>query len=221
MNDIKAGFDSAQDLLDFLIAKKFDYIHRFKIIYFKGMYYGVAFQSCNKEIVVMKYIVWYQDEGEMVVADSKNFMAHDIPYNITSEVARDIIDTIHKDMLNLDDSLSIYKVVKNKKDGSYKIRVYLGLKNCFYVLVGLYFYNVYYNSDNFDDMKMYFKHYLSYKKFLEIPGVQINPFRSHAIAVIDNKKYFLPIIFSAKYKPYYGVVVNTGILKSGIKEIDY
>lgn len=209
MNDIKPGFKTIADILDFIKKGKFSFVEEFKIIRFRNQYYAVAYQSSKKEVIIMRDFIWYMSEySEVTLLNTKDFNSNKIPYSKLKSKAINVSPAIYNDMLNIDPDMKIYKVVKDNEDIT--IKDYYTSMNIFYVILGLYFYDQKYALNELEKLIPYFKNCADFLQLFDYDITSINPFRGLAYRTINGIDYEVPYSFDyvLKSNGKYGMVFS-------------
>lgn len=209
MNDIKPGFKTIEDILDFIKKANFSFVEEFKIIRFRNQYYAVAYQSSKKEVIIMRDFIWYMSEsGEVTLLSTNDFNSNKIPYSKLKSRAKNVSPAIYNDMLNIDSEMKIYKIVKDNED--IIVKDYYTSMNIFYVIVGLYFYNQKYTLKEIKKLVPYFKNCSDFLQLFDYDITSVNPFRGLAHITINGVEYEIPYRFDyiLKSNGKYGMVFS-------------
>lgn len=207
MNDIKPGFETIEDILDFIKKGQFSFVEEFKIIRFRNQYYAVAYQSSKKEVIIMRDFIWYMsDASEVTLLNTNDFNSNKIPYSKLKSRAINVSPAIYNDMLNIDPNMKIYKIVKDNE--CITVKDYNTSMNIFYVILGLYFYDYKYELDNIEKLIPYFKNYTDFLQLFNYDITSINPFRGLAYRNIKGIECEIPYSFDyvLKSNGKYGIV---------------
>lgn len=165
------GFKTKDDLLEWVFDKSLP-IEHLVVIKFLDMFYGVCFESFEKEIIIGKTQTWVYNGSKMNVYVSKDFH---------SEIKIDGLKKkkfysqgIYTNLLSIDRSIEI---INNDRD----ISKYEYAKS-YVILLGLTFFTsdtAYFKRDELELLSTYFINYGYFHKiFNKKTVVSINPFLS-------------------------------------------
>lgn len=165
---IHKGFDTIDDLKEYVAKKNIDYKH-IAVIKFLGMYYAIAFEYYNREFMVGKNNYFYTNDRYMLIqGKTPNFKPK---FHPTFLYKKDYTHfQLYYDLEMIDENIDILK-----EDVSIKENVYA---KAYAIILGLTFFSSYIKRDELEILDYYFKDNYSYI-FREKPGVLgINPFKA-------------------------------------------
>lgn len=173
--EIFDGYNSKENLIHDLKKLNLNLNH-VAIIEFLNMFYAVCIDGFNKEIIIGSENIIYRNGVHMVriyqYYKLKNFK---LPYKINGIDKRIFHHTqIYSDLKKIDNNITIY-IIKNNKWTNITEYKY---SKTYAILLGLPFYNTFFNKDEYVLLSPYFDigYYLKLYKEKNIIG--INPFMS-------------------------------------------
>ena len=149
---------------------------RFAVVRFKGVFYAVAFENFQKEIIFGANDVWYVNRDGYF--SHKNLQDFRLPYHINFLAVKKFNDSVAKELLSFDPGASV--LLYSTYAGKF-VEVDREKHHCYLTLLGITFRDEFYTPDEFWLLKPYFKpeKLEKLKSFLVQTGaVSINPFRS-------------------------------------------
>lgn len=166
---IHKGFDTIDDLKEYVAKKNIDYKH-IAVIKFLGMYYVVAFEDYNRELMIGKNNYFYTNDKYMLIqgnAQTKSFKPKFYPSFLYEKKYKHF--QLYYDLEMIDENIDILK-----EDVSIKENVYA---KAYAIILGLTFCSFYIKKDELEILDYYFSDNYSYI-FREKPSVLgINPFK--------------------------------------------
>lgn len=192
--DIYDGFQTKQELINYVDKKLEVDLEQLVIIYFLGKYYGVLFESFEKEIMIGEEQIWWRNHNKMYY--SNNVANFKKPYSIGSLRTRAFHNNqIALDLKEFDSHIAIYRIKNDRwvDISSYKY------SDTYLSLLGLTFYHCSFSYEELNLLSYYFD-YFNYQRFFKNDSVvSINPFKG-VIYYRDGKQKKMKFIVE---NPYY------------------
>lgn len=193
--EIYEGFKEYKDLINFLREKNFRDISNYRFINFKDAFYAVGLETFKKQIIIGREVVWFRDSDGYFTCEESD--KHIPTFTIDKPMEAKISDGVSRDLKELDENIKLFKVNENMN-----IVEINEPYNCYYVSLGLTFYDdVFYQPNEFWRLKDYFNDDLIDKILDLFNGkydvISINPFRN-LVKVMNNAKTII-----ARYKSIY------------------
>ena len=172
--DIYEGYDTAFELMNAVenAGLNKDYI---VVIKFLDMYYGVFFESLEKEIIIGKNKVWFRDNYIMYCG---NLDRINLPYKINSLKTHNNIWSlgVSQDLRNIDSNIKIFRF----KKGNFENIQQYAYATTYLILLGITFYSdsIFFTKDEgFSFLPNYFG--FNWNCAFKNPDIEaINPFKS-------------------------------------------
>lgn len=174
---VHKGFDSLEELKDYLELKKIEY-KNVAVIRFLNMYYAVAFEDYNREFMIGKNNYFYSNDKYMLIqGKTPNFKPKFFPAFLHKKEYKHL--QLYYDLEEIDSDIDIFKEDVSIKEHRYS--------KSYAIILGLTFFSSYIKKDELPILNQYFSDNYIYI-FRENPTVLgINPFKSK-ILYTNGKK---------------------------------
>ena len=166
---VHKGFDTIEDLKEYVAYKGIDYKH-IAVIKFLNMYYAVAFEDYNRELMIGKNNYFYTNDNYILIqgnTQAKSFKPKFYPTFLYEKKYKHF--QLYYDLEMIDENIDIFK-----EDVSIKESIY---SKAYAIILGLTFCSFYIKRDELEILDYYFSDNYS-DVFRDYPWVSgINPFK--------------------------------------------
>lgn len=173
--EIFDGYSSKDNLIQYLKKLNLN-LNNVAIIKFLNMFYAVCIDGFNKEIIIGSENIIYRNDVHMIrIYQDDKLKSFKLPYKINNIDKRNFYHTqIYSDLKKIDNDITIY-IIKNNKWTNVTEYKY---SKTYAILLGLPFYNTFFNKDEYVLLSPYFDTGYYLKLYREKNIIGINPFMS-------------------------------------------
>lgn len=174
---IHKGFDSLNELKDYLELKQIEY-KNIAVIRFLNMYYAVAFEDYNRQFMIGKNNYFYSNDKYMLIqGKTPNFKPKFLPVCLYKKEFKHL--QLYYDLEEIDKDIDIFHEDTSIKDHLYS--------KAYAIILGLTFFSSYIKKDEVIILNYYFSDNY-FDVFRDNPNILgINPFKSKVLYTNGKK----------------------------------